>query len=59
MQKNWQRSQKQNEPMDFLAADSASSLYLESNNLILWKIHIHLEENMGSTKRCVWEQEII
>lgn len=58
-QRKQQRSQKQNEPVCLLAADSASSLYLESNNLVLWKIHIHVEENTGNTKRCDRDQEII
>lgn len=53
MQRNQQRGQKLNEPVSSLAADSASSL--ESNNLVLWKIHIHMEENTGNTKRCDWD----
>lgn len=28
-----------------MAADSASSLYFESNNLVLQKMHIQAEEN--------------
>lgn len=51
MQRNHQTGQKQNEPVGSLAADSAASLYLESNDLVLQKIHIYMEENTSNRKR--------